>query len=199
MCKQGCYVNIFYYFCIHEQIRNTHIRTYRARPTVFPRPGFSVGVETAAFLDRPLPASCRRTRTAWIRRAQAHVHPGRGGRHSVQARRAVGKHGFAGRQGRMRCTYRRRRRHNDTSTMIIKFISRMLRRRGRGAGGITYDEAVAVARRYGIEQAIEVACRKYGVSPRQALADFDLVEPGATDEDIRRLAYTSCQADEYGE
>ena len=52
--------------------------------------------------------------------------------------------------------------------MIIKFISRMLRRRGRGAGGITYDEAVAVARRYGIGQAIEVACRKYGVSPRQA-------------------------------
>ena len=43
----------------------------------------------------------------------------------------------------------------------------MLRRRGRGAGGITYDEAAAVARRYGIEQAMEFACRKYGVSPRQ--------------------------------
>ena len=99
----------------------------------------------------------------------------------------------------MCCTWRRRRRHNDTSVMIMKFISSMLHRRGRGAGGITYDEAVAVARRYGIGQAIEVACRKYGVSPRQALADFDLVEPGATDEDIRRLAYTSCQADEYGE
>ena len=56
-----------------------------------------------------------------------------------------------------------------------------------------------MARRYGIGQAMEVACRKYGVSPRGALADFDLVEPGATDEDIRRLAYTSCQADEYGE
>ena len=39
--------------------------------------------------------------------------------------------------------------------MIIKFISRMLRRGSRGAGGITYDEAVAVARRYGIGQAIE--------------------------------------------
>lgn len=83
--------------------------------------------------------------------------------------------------------------------MIIKFISRMLRRGSRGAGGMTYDEAVAVARRYGIGQAIEVACRKYGVSPGQAPADSGLVEPGATDEDMRRLAYTSCQADEYGE
>lgn len=199
MCKQGCYVNIFYYFCIHEQIRNTHIRTYRARPTVFPRPGFSVGVETAAFLDRPLPASCRRTRTAWIRRAQAHVHPGRGGRHSVQARRAVGKHGFC-RPARPHVLHvpaeSPPQRHKHYDYQVYKQDAPPPRpRRGRHNLRRGGGRGAPLRHRAGYRS----ACRKYGVSPRQALADFDLVEPGATDEDIRRLAYTSCQADEYGE
>ena len=34
------------------------------------------------------------------------------------------------------------------------------------------------------------ACREYGVTPREALEDFDLIPPGATDEDVRLLAYT---------
>ena len=63
-------------------------------------------------------------------------------------------------------------------------------RRRRARGGITLAEAEAVACRYGMGGTVVRACREYGVTPREALEDFDLIPPGATDEDVRLLAYT---------
>lgn len=61
-------------------------------------------------------------------------------------------------------------------------------KRPRRRSGITLAEAVAIARRYGLEGDIEHVCRFYGITPREALEDFDLIPPGASDDYIRLLA-----------
>lgn len=66
----------------------------------------------------------------------------------------------------------------------LHFFNKHLRRRS----GITLAEAVAIARRYGLEGDVEHVCSDYGLTPRDALEDFDLIPPGASDDYIRLLA-----------
>ncbi len=57
--------------------------------------------------------------------------------------------------------------------------------------GVSLAEAVAIARPYGLEGDVEHCVLSYGITPRQALEDFDLIPPGAADGYLHALARSS--------
>lgn len=47
--------------------------------------------------------------------------------------------------------------------------------RRRAKGGITLDEAVAMAAQYGLQDEVRAAVEVYGLSPREALQEWDII------------------------
>lgn len=72
---------------------------------------------------------------------------------------------------------------------ILKKLVAWVRRAPRTRTKVTLAVAMTIAGRYGLQTEIWEACTEYNMTPREALEEWDLINPCSTDQEVCENAY----------
>lgn len=67
---------------------------------------------------------------------------------------------------------------------VFRKIADCARAGRRARTAVSLGDAVEIAPRYGLQGEVWDACTKYGCTPREALEDYDIVDPCESDVQI---------------